>query len=218
MPQGTAIDRLARDLGVAGRGPARLGVKRALDVVLAFAILPIAVLLVLVLAVAIKLDSPGPVFFGQPRTGLHGRRFRMWKLRTMIQGAEQRKLEVMHLNSLRPPDFKIVDDPRITRVGRFLRRTHLDELPQIANVVLGEMSFVGPRPTSFGATTYDLWQTKRLEVRPGITGLWQVSSPKASEFDDRLRLDIRYINEMSLWLDLKILAQTLVASARGTGV
>jgi lipopolysaccharide/colanic/teichoic acid biosynthesis glycosyltransferase len=218
MLEDVRIDLLARDLGVTGRGRGYTAVKRVLDLALALAVLPVVVMLVLLLAAAIKLDSPGPVFFSQPRTGLNGRRFRMWKLRTMIRGAEQRKLEFMHLNNLRPPDFKIVDDPRITRVGRFLRKTHLDELPQIANVVLGEMSFVGPRPTSFAATTYDLWQTKRLEVRPGITGLWQITPRKSSEFDDRLRLDIRYIDEMSLRLDVKILALTLVASARGSGV
>jgi lipopolysaccharide/colanic/teichoic acid biosynthesis glycosyltransferase len=218
MLEDVRIDLLVRELGVTGRSRGYTAVKRVLDLALAIAVLPIVVMLVLLLAVAIKLDSAGPVFFNQPRTGLNGRRFRMWKLRTMIRGAEQRKLEFMHLNNLRPPDFKIIDDPRITRVGRFLRKTHLDELPQIANVVLGEMSFVGPRPTSFAATTYDLWQTKRLEVRPGITGLWQITSRKSSEFDDRLRLDIRYIDEMSLRLDVKILALTLVASARGSGV
>jgi lipopolysaccharide/colanic/teichoic acid biosynthesis glycosyltransferase len=218
MLPGARIDLFAREFGVAGCSRVYSGVKRAFDIVLAFAVLPVVVMLVLVLAIAIKLDSPGPVFFSQARTGLNGRRFRMWKLRTMIRGAEQRKLELVHLSNLRPPDFKIIDDPRITRIGRFLRRTHLDELPQIANVLVGEMSFVGPRPTSFAATTYDLWQTKRLEVRPGITGLWQVTSRKASEFDDRLRLDIRYIDEMSLWLDMKILALTLVSCARGSGV
>ena len=209
---------LAHELRVTGPSRAYLGLKRALDLGLAFASLPLVIPLLLLLAVAIKLDSPGPVFFSQWRTGQDGRRFRMWKLRSMIDGAEQRKVEVIHLNRLRPPDFKIVDDPRITRVGRFLRKGHFDELPQIANVIRGEMTFVGPRPTSFAATTYDLWQTKRLEVRPGITGLWQVTSPKASEFDDRLRVDIRYIDEMSLWLDLKILALTLAAIVRGSGV
>jgi lipopolysaccharide/colanic/teichoic acid biosynthesis glycosyltransferase len=218
MLEDVRIDLLARELRVTGRSRGYTAVKRMLDLALALAVLPVVVMLVLLLAVAIKLDSPGAVFFSQPRTGLNGRRFRMWKLRTMIRGAEQRKLEFMHLNNLRPPDFKIIDDPRITRVGRFLRKTHLDELPQIANVVLGEMSFVGPRPTSFAATTYDLWQTKRLEVRPGITGLWQITPRKSSEFEDRLRLDIRYIDEMSLRLDLKILALTLVTSARGSGV
>ncbi len=218
MLQGAGSDLLARELAVAVRSPTYLGFKRVLDLALAVAILPIVALLVLVLAIAIKLDSPGPIFFSQLRTGVHGRRFRMWKLRTMIRDAERRKLEIMHLNNLRPPDFKIVDDPRITRVGRFLRGTHLDELPQVANVILGEMAFVGPRPTSFAATTYDLWQTKRLEVRPGITGLWQITSPKGSLFDERLRLDIRYIDQMSLLLDVKILALTVVAAARGTGV
>ena len=188
-----------------------------LDLVLAVAILPFVALVVFALAVAIKVDSPGPVLFSQSRTGLNGRRFRMWKLRTMVRGAERLKGELMHLNNLQPPDFKIIDDPRVTRLGRFLRRTHLDELPQLANVIRGEMSFVGPRPTSFAATTYDLWHTKRLEVRPGITGLWQITRRQASEFNDRLRLDIRYIDEMSLRLDAKIVVLTVVAVARRSG-
>ncbi len=123
----------------------------------------------------------------------------------------------MHLNILPPPDFKIIDDPRITRVGRFLRKTSLDELPQILNVLRGEMSLVGPRPTSFAASTYDLWHTERLEVVPGITGLWQVKERNAATFDERLRLDVEYLQRMSLGLDLKIMWWTVVAVFKRSG-
>jgi lipopolysaccharide/colanic/teichoic acid biosynthesis glycosyltransferase len=127
----------------------------------------------------------------------------------MVQDAEELKASLAHLNILPPPDFKIIDDPRITRVGRFLRKTSLDELPQIFNVIRGEMSLVGPRPTSFSASTYELWQTERLEVRPGITGLWQVKGRNNMTFEQRLRLDIDYVRHMSPVLDLKILVQTV---------
>lgn len=168
-------------------------------------VLPVLLLCVL----AVRIDTPGPVVFMQSRTGRHGRRFRMFKFRTMVQNAEELKASLQHLNILPPPDFKIIDDPRITRVGRFLRKTSLDELPQIINVIRGEMSLVGPRPTSFAATTYDLWHTSRLEVVPGITGLWQVKGRNNTTFDERLRLDIEYIRRMSLRLDFKILLMTV---------
>lgn len=191
--------------------------KRVLDVVVCVALLP-AVLVVLALcALAIKLDSPGPVFFVQERTGKGGRRFPMFKLRTMVENAEELKSEYAHLNELSPPDFKIPNDPRITRVGRFLRKTSLDELPQVINVLRGEMSLVGPRPTSFRPETYRLWHTARLEVRPGLTGLWQVSGRNELDFDERLRLDIAYIRNRSLWLDVAILLRTGGAVVRGRG-
>ena len=121
----------------------------------------------LLCALAIRLESPGPVLFAQQRTGQHGVRFPMFKFRTMVQNAEELKASLQHLNILPPPDFKIPNDPRVTRVGKFLRKTSLDELPQILNVIRGEMSIVGPRPTSFAASTYDLWHSERLEVAAG---------------------------------------------------
>lgn len=194
-----------------------LRAKRALDLAVCLLVLP-AVLLVLALcALAIRLDTPGPVFFFQNRTGRGGRRFRMFKLRTMVTGAERLKERYAHLNQLSYPDFKIANDPRITRVGRVLRKSSLDELPQIFNVLRGEMSLVGPRPTSFSADTYRLWHTARLEVQPGITGLWQVSGRNQLDFDDRLRLDIAYIRSRSLALDVKILLRTLGAVTSGRG-
>jgi lipopolysaccharide/colanic/teichoic acid biosynthesis glycosyltransferase len=186
-------------------------VKRGLDLTLCLLAIPIAVPVLLVCALAVWVESPGPIIFTQLRTGRDGKRFRMFKFRTMVRNAEELKASLQHLNILPPPDFKIIDDPRITRVGRFLRKTSLDELPQVLNVVLGEMSLVGPRPTSFDASTYDLWHTERLEVTPGITGLWQVKGRNEMNFDERLRLDIAYVRGISLRLDLKILALTFAA-------
>lgn len=191
--------------------------KRALDIAVSVALLPIIVPVLLLCALAIRLDSPGPVFFSQNRTGRGGHRFRMWKLRTMVRNADELKAQYAHLNELTYPDFKISNDPRVTRVGRVLRKTSLDELPQIVNVLMGDMSLVGPRPTSFSASTYRLWHTVRLEVQPGITGLWQISGRNELDFDDRLRLDVAYIRHRSLTLDLSILVRTIgtVASGRG---
>jgi lipopolysaccharide/colanic/teichoic acid biosynthesis glycosyltransferase len=183
--------------------------KRAFDVGVCLLVLPLVVPLLLLCALAVRLDTPGPVVFTQLRTGRHGRRFRMFKFRTMVKNAEELKAQLQHLNILPPPDFKILDDPRITRVGKLLRKTSLDELPQIINVLRGEMSLVGPRPTSFAPSTYDLWHTSRLEVVPGITGLWQVKGRNSTTFDERLRLDIEYMRSMSLRLDLKILFMTV---------
>ncbi len=192
-------------------------VKRALDVVLCVLALPIVLPVLLLCAIAIRIESAGPIFFFQQRTGKGGRRFNMIKLRTMVRDAEALKATYAHLNQLRFPDFKIVHDPRVTRVGHVLRTTSLDELPQIFNVLRGEMSLVGPRPTSFTPATYRRWHTARLEVKPGLTGLWQISGRNDLEFDDRLRLDIFYIRHRSLGLDLKILARTfgVVLSRRG---
>ena len=141
----------------------------------------------------------------------------MYKFRTMVENAEELKASLQHLNVLPLPDFKIINDPRITRVGRFLRKTSLDELPQIINLWKGEMTLVGPRPTSFPAETYDLWHTRRLEVRPGITGLWQVKGRNETTFDERLRIDSQYIRRMSLWLDAKIVWWTIASVVHRTG-
>ena len=140
------------------------------------------------------------------RTGQGGIRFRMFKFRTMFTNAEDLKEDYLHLNQLTWPDFKISDDPRVTRVGHLLRKTSLDELPQLLNVLKGDMSLVGPRPTSFDASTYDLWHTERLEVMPGITGLWQISGRGDVDFDERLRMDVEYIERQSIWLDLWIIS------------
>ena len=186
----------------------QLRFKRVFDLTVCVLLLPMALVAMALVALAIRIDSPGPIVFVQMRTGRDGRRFKMYKFRTMVQNAEELKASLQHLNILPPPDFKIIDDPRITRVGRFLRRTSLDELPQLVNVLRGDMSLVGPRPTSFHSSTYSLWHTQRLEAPPGITGLWQVTGRNAMTFDERLRLDIFYIENRSFLLDLKILFQT----------
>ena len=195
-----------------------LPLKRAIDVGLCLLFAPVVLPVMALCALAVRLDSRGPVLFRQQRTGRHGRRFPMYKFRTMLRNAEELKAQLAHLNVLPPPDFKIPNDPRITSVGRFLRKTSLDELPQILNVVRGDMSLVGPRPTSFASSTYSLWHTERLEVPPGITGLWQVHGRNSTTFDERLRLDIDYIRNMSLALDFKIMMRTVVAVVRRSGL
>ncbi len=181
-----------------------------MDLVIAMLLIVPVLLVLAVCVIAIKLDSPGAAWFAQERTGRGGRRFRMFKLRTMVHNAHELKALYMHLNEHSYPDFKITNDPRVTRCGRILRKLSLDELPQIFNVLRGEMSLVGPRPTSFSADTYRLWQTARLDVTPGLTGLWQVTG-RDFDFDDRLRLDIAYIRNRCLWLDLQILVRTITA-------
>ena len=195
-----------------------LGAKRGFDLAVCIWLLPVVAILMLLLALIIRLDSPGSILIAQERTGRDGRRFRMYKFRTMVRNAEELKAGLAHLNVLPPPDFKIPKDPRITRVGMILRQTSLDELPQLFNVLRGDMSLVGPRPTSFEPTTYSLWHTRRLEVTPGITGLWQLKGRNLTTFDERLRLDIEYIEHRSFWLDLKILLQTVPAVFRRSGV
>lgn len=193
-------------------------IKRVMDLSLVLVTAPIWLLVVGICALSIKLEDPqGSVFFVQVRTRKGGQRFNMYKLRTMVMDAEMMKQELEYLNELQFPDFKITNDPRVTKIGRFLRATSLDELPQVINVLKGEMSLVGPRPTSFEAQTYALWQTERLDVIPGITGLWQLLGRGNTEFDVRLRMDIAYIERRSLWLDIQILFRTLIAVAQQRG-
>lgn len=185
--------------------------KRLLDITLVLIAMPVLIPVMGLCALAVLLESGRPVFFFQNRTGVGGRRFRMFKFRTMVPNAEQLKQELADFNELTWPDFKMTNDPRVTRVGRFLRRSSLDELPQLINVLIGDMSLVGPRPTSFAADTYDLWHTERLEVTPGVTGLWQISGRSDVDFDERARLDIEYIEKQSMLYDLQILARTVTA-------
>jgi lipopolysaccharide/colanic/teichoic acid biosynthesis glycosyltransferase len=192
-------------------------VKRVLDVVFCLAILPFAAVLMALCAALVWLDDGDPVLFPQERTGKGGRRFRMYKFRTMVRDAAALKQQLMHLNEHSGPDFKITDDPRVTRIGRWLRKTSLDELPQVWNVLRGDMSLVGPRPTSFEMQSYHLWHTERLEVVPGLTGLWQVNGRGDLDFDDRVRLDIEYIERRCLRLDLVILLRTFTAVFKQQG-
>ena len=162
------------------------------------------------LALAIKFSSPGPVMFVQKRTGYRGRMFGMYKFRTMVANAEELKESLRHLNKHGADaiDFKIDKDPRITGIGGFLRRTSLDELPNLFNVVSGDMRLVGPRPTSFNAYRYKDNHLARLSIYPGMTGLWKISGSRYIDFDQRVELDLSYIAEQSLLLDLKILLKT----------
>lgn len=195
------------------------GMKRAMDLVGAAAGLLLTLPFLLVAALAVKLSDGGPVFFSQDRVGLHGRIFKMVKLRTMVEDAEERLNEVAHLNERdSAAAFKASDDPRITRVGRVLRRASLDEIPQFWNVLTGDMSLVGPRPPLMReVVTYDYRHRRRLSVKPGITGLWQVSSRNEPSFESWVELDLDYIDSWSPIADLHIIARTIPAVLRRTG-
>jgi lipopolysaccharide/colanic/teichoic acid biosynthesis glycosyltransferase len=192
--------------------------KRGLDIAGALAILAVFGIPMLVFALLIKLDDPkGPIFFRQKRSGLGGRRFELLKFRTMVTNADELKEQLRAHSVATWPLFKMENDPRQTRIGRFLRRTDLDELPQLLNVLKGDMSLVGPRPTSFGVEAYDLWHTGRLEYRPGVTGPWQVHGKDSMTFDERCRLEIRFFRHPSIAAEIKLLFGTvLVALQRGT--
>ena len=191
--------------------------KRTFDILLSLLALPFALPVMAIIAVFIYASSPGSVLFNQKRTGMNGKRFTMYKFRTMVANAEELKEKYEYLNELSLPDFKISNDPRATKIGDLLRKTSLDELPQLINILLGNMSFVGPRPTSFEAETYELWQTERLEVRPGLTGLWQVSGRSDIDFIERVELDIEYIERQSWKLDLKIFWETIITVIQAKG-
>lgn len=192
-------------------------IKRAFDLTICMIAMPPLLLIMGIVALLIYIDNPGPIMFKQQRTGKGGKRFGIYKFRTMVTNAEELKVKYMHLNELTWPDFKITNDPRVTKIGNILRKTSLDEVPQIFNVIKGEMSLVGPRPTSFDVSTYSLWHTERLEVTPGITGLWQVKGRSDVDFDDRIALDVEYIENQSLWLDIKILFWTVASVFKQEG-
>lgn len=197
------------------RGQAYHVAKRIMDLSIVILTMPVWLPILGLIAFMVFLSAPAaPVFYIQQRTGKGGKRFAMYKFRSMVADADILKQDYSHLNELQWPDFKITNDPRVTSLGRILRRTRLDELPQLFNVLRGEMSLVGPRPTSFGPETYRLWQTARLDVLPGLTGLWQIVRQDASEFDERLRLDIAYIERRSISFDINILARTVLAIFR----
>ena len=195
-----------------------LAAKRALDLAgSAFLLLVLSPLFAL-LAVLVRLDSPGSAFFGQERVGLHGRTFRVLKFRTMGSDAEQRLDDLRPLNAIHGHAFKMERDPRVTRIGRFLRRTSLDELPQLWNVLRGQMSLVGPRPPlGREVAQYAVWHRRRLSMKPGMTGLWQIDARRNPEFDHWVKKDLEYIDGWSLWLDFKIIARTVPAMIRSEG-
>ncbi len=194
-------------------------VKRILDLAISFTLLVLLAPLFLVVAALIKLASHGPVYFRQERMGINKRRFIIYKFRTMIPNAEEMMATLEDHNEVSGPVFKIMDDPRITPIGKFLRRTSIDELPQLFNILKGDMSLVGPRPLpvrDYQGFNQD-WQRRRFTVRPGITCLWQVNGRSSIPFEQWMRLDLQYMDEWSLWLDLKILARTIPAVLRGSG-
>ena len=201
-------------------GKSYLFVKRLFDLTCVILSAPFWVPLFVVVGLAIWIDSPGAsVLFSQDRTGKDGRRFKMLKFRSMVPDAEKLKGSLAKLNSkgeLAGP-LKLEADPRITRVGRFLRKTSIDELPQILNVLKGEMSLVGPRPTSWSPESYKLWQTERLDVLPGITGLFQIYGRGGTDFDEWLKWDIRYIERRSFWFDIQILIMTFAVFLKQRG-
>jgi exopolysaccharide biosynthesis polyprenyl glycosylphosphotransferase len=193
--------------------------KRALDVAVCTILIIILSPVILLTAILIKLTSPGPVLFLQQRMGLNKRRFHIYKFRTMVANAEIRMKEIEHLNELSGPVFKIKNDPRVTPLGKFLRKTSLDELPQLFNVLKGDMSLVGPRPMAvrdYEGFSED-WHRRRFSVRPGITCLWQVLGRNSIPFDKWMELDMQYIDQWSLWLDLEILMKTIPAVLKGSG-
>lgn len=192
--------------------------KRSFDLFLVVLAMPFWLPLIGLISLAIKISDPSaPVIFVQRRTGKGGRRFAMYKFRTMVPNAEALKEKYAHLNELTWPDFKITNDPRITKIGRILRKTSLDEIPQFFNILKGDMSLVGPRPTFFSSDEYKLWHTARLDVLPGITGLWQITSRSTVDWDNRSRLDIVYVEKRCFKLDLEILFRTIkvVLQTRG---
>jgi exopolysaccharide biosynthesis polyprenyl glycosylphosphotransferase len=193
--------------------------KRAMDMLLASLTLIVLSPLLLAIAVAVRLDSHGPVLYLSERIGKKGRVFRCIKFRTMVRDAEQRRAEVMHMNERDGVLFKISNDPRITKLGRLLRKYSLDELPQFINVLCGDMSIVGPRPPlASEVREYKLSHLRRLDVMPGITGLWQVQARQDPSFDSYISLDVAYVDNWSVWLDLKILARTIGVVLAGTGM
>ncbi len=193
--------------------------KRAMDVVLATLALAMAAPLLFMVALAVRLDSSGPVLYRARRIGKKGRTFLCYKFRTMVADADRDKEILRERNERRGPTFKIANDPRITRVGQWLRRYSLDELPQLWNVLTGDMSLVGPRPHPLDdCAHYDLEHLRRLEVKPGITGLWQVMARSDPSFERNMSLDMEYIERWSLWLDVKILWKTVPVVLQGSGV
>jgi exopolysaccharide biosynthesis polyprenyl glycosylphosphotransferase len=197
----------------------RLVVKGCIDIIGAVAGLAFFGPLMLAIAAAIRLTSPGAALFVQERYGLHKRRFRMYKFRTMVADAERLQAELESCNEAQGPVFKIRNDPRITAIGRFLRKTSLDEFPQFLNALKGEMSLVGPRPLPLRDVSRfdDASLMRRFSVKPGLTCLWQINDRSQSNFDRWIALDLRYIDEWSLKLDLKILAHTVPAVIKGIG-
>ena len=178
--------------------------KRVLDILGSLIGLILLSPILIIVGIFIKLESKGPLIFSQKRVGLNGREFKMYKLRSMVCNAEELKEKLAEQNEMSGPMFKIKDDPRITKIGKFIRKTSIDELPQLINVLIGDMSLVGPRPSLPNEVKeFEPWMLKRLEVKPGITCYWQVMGRNAIDFENWMKLDIKYVNERNFWLDIK---------------
>lgn len=196
----------------------QLFVKRVIDVILALFLILLLSPLFLLISLAIKITSRGPVFFKQQRCGMNNRTFTLYKFRSMVVNAEMKKRELEKMNEMDGPVFKIKRDPRITMIGRILRKSSLDELPQLFNVLMGDMSFVGPRPPlAVEVELYKQWQRRRLSLKPGLTCIWQVSGRNQIGFEKWMEMDMQYIDNWSLWLDFKIMAKTVFVVLFGYG-
>lgn len=183
--------------------------KRLIDILLSLLGLIIVSPIMLIVAILIKLESTGPVIFSQTRVGLNGKEFNMLKFRSMVQNAEELKEKLQKQNEMSGPMFKMKEDPRVTKVGRFIRKTSIDELPQLINVLKGEMSLVGPRPSlPKEVAKFEPWMLERLNVKPGLTCYWQVSGRNNIDFEDWMKLDIKYVKDRNLVLDIKLIFKT----------
>ena len=184
--------------------------KRAIDIIGAISGLLLLSPVIVIVACAIKFTSKGPIFFSQKRVGKNGELFDMYKFRSMVVNAEELKEKLAHQNEMSGPMFKMKDDPRVTKVGKFIRRTSLDELPQLWNVLKGDMSLVGPRPSlPKEVKQFEKWMFKRLTVKPGLTCYWQVSGRNNIDFEDWMKLDISYVEDRNLWIDIKLIFKTI---------
>ena len=185
-------------------------IKRLIDIICSFVGILVLSPLFIIIAIIIKFTSKGPVFFSQKRVGRNGKEFDMYKFRSMVVNAEELKEKLAAQNEMSGPMFKMKDDPRVTKVGKFIRKTSLDELPQLWNVLKGDMSLVGPRPSlPKEVAQFEDWMYKRLEVKPGLTCYWQVSGRNNIDFEDWMKLDVKYVEERNLWIDIKLIFKTV---------
>ncbi|MBL4932630.1 sugar transferase [Clostridium paridis] len=183
--------------------------KRILDFVCSFIGLVILSPIFIIVAILIKLDSTGPVVFSQLRIGKNGKSFKMYKFRSMVVDAEELKVKLLERNEMSGPMFKMKEDPRITRIGKFIRKTSIDELPQLINILKGEMSLVGPRPSlPKEVEEFEPWMRERLDVKPGLTCYWQVMGRNSIDFRNWMKLDVKYVKERNFWLDIKLICKT----------
>ena len=185
-------------------------IKRLIDITCSFVGILVLSPLFIIIAIIIKFTSKGPVFFSQKRVGRNGKEFDMYKFRSMVVNAEELKEKLAAQNEMSGPMFKMKDDPRVTKVGKFIRKTSIDELPQLWNILKGDMSLVGPRPSlPKEVAQFDEWMYKRLEVKPGLTCYWQVSGRNNIDFEDWMKLDVKYVKERNLWIDIKLIFKTV---------